>query len=267
MTAHGFTVVASGWKVAILADCEQTTEILNRFVLPWLPRGIPDGEHADAVFRVAQHEGVFELHASDGIVGRSDTAEGIVPILQSFIDSAVVQRLTDTVAVHAGAVSYGGVAILFPGPSYSGKSTLVAELLHHGFAYFSDEYALIDREGRAHPYPRSLMLRNGMLRNGKPDARPVLVADSGGVVGRGPAPVALVLALEYVRGTAWNIRPMPQSEMLLMLLKSTPHQLSESSALLGTLLRASGGAACYTGVRGEAADTAERIVRLLATMQ
>ena len=262
MTVYGFTVMVFGWTAAILTDCEQTSEILDRYVLPWLPRGRPDGEHADATFRVVRNSGVFELHAIDGIVGRSDTAEGIVPILQSFIDSAVVQRLTDTVAVHAGAVSYGGVAILFPGPSHSGKSTLVAELLHHGFAYFSDEYALIDREGRAHPYPRSLMLRNG-----KPEARPMLVQKSGAAIGSGPVPVAFVLALEYVPGTTWNVRPMPQSEMLLMLLKSTPHQLSETGALLGALLRASGGASCYAGVRGEAADTAGRIVELLATRQ
>ncbi|MDQ6698729.1 MAG: hypothetical protein M3Z36_00930 [Acidobacteriota bacterium] len=258
MTTYGFTVMAFGWSAAIFGDCEQTSEILNRYILPWLPRSRPDEGHADAVFRVIQHAGVFELHAVDGMLGRSDTAEGIVPILQSCIDSAVVQRLTDTVAVHAGAVSYGGAAILFPGPSHSGKSTLVAELLHHGFAYFSDEYALLDREGRAYPYPRSLMLRNG-----KPEARPMLVQESGAAIGSGPARVALVLALDYVPGAEWNVRPMPQSEMLLMLLKSTPHHLSETGALLGALLRASGGAACYAGVRGEAANTANRIAELL----
>ncbi len=262
MTAYGFTVRAFGWSAAIFSDCERTCEILDRYVLPWLPRGRPDGEHADAVFRVIRYEGVFELHAAEGMLGRSDTAEGIVPILQSFIDSAVVQRLTDTVAVHAGAVSYGGAAILFPGPSHSGKSTLVAELLHHGFAYFSDEYALLDRVGRAHPYPRSLMLRNG-----KPEARPMLVQESSAAIGSGPAPVALILALEYVPGAAWNVRPTPQSEMLLMLLKSTPHKLGDTGALLDSLLRASGAAACYAGVRGEAADTAGRIVELLAARQ
>jgi hypothetical protein len=31
-----------------------------------------------------------------------------------------------------------------PGPTGSGKSTLVAELLRHGASYFSDEHAFID---------------------------------------------------------------------------------------------------------------------------
>ncbi len=72
------------------------------------------------------------------------------------IDEGLVKRITGLTAVHAGVVELGGRALLLPGSTKSGKSSLVAELLRHGAVYFSDEYALIDAQGRAHPYPSSI---------------------------------------------------------------------------------------------------------------
>jgi hypothetical protein len=34
--------------------------------------------------------------------------------------------------------------------SYSGKTTLVSELIRAGATYYSDEYAVIDERGRVH---------------------------------------------------------------------------------------------------------------------
>ena len=57
---------------------------------------------------------------------------------------------------------------------------------------------------------------------------------------------------------------MPQSEMLLTLLKNTPHSVSGPRDLVTPLLRASEGTACFAGIRSEAADAAVRILALLA---
>jgi len=48
------------------------------------------------------------------------------------------------VFVHAGVVAWRGRAIVLPGYSRAGKSTLVAELLKLGATYYSDEYAVLD---------------------------------------------------------------------------------------------------------------------------
>lgn len=76
------------------------------------------------------------------------------------LDEAVLKRLTDLTAVHAGAVRIGGYAVLLPGSTNTGKSALVAELLRLGAEYLSDEYALIDAKGQVHSYPRPRLLRN-----------------------------------------------------------------------------------------------------------
>src|SRR5438105_4409512 len=57
--------------------------------------------------------------------------------------------------VHAGVVSWDGTAVLIPGRSMSGKSTLVEALVRAGASYASDEFAVLDRQGRAHPYPKA----------------------------------------------------------------------------------------------------------------
>ncbi len=62
-------------------------------------------------------------------------------------------------AVHAGVIAWNGRVALLPGASQAGKTTLVTELLKRGTVYYSDEYALLDTEGRVHAYPRALMLR------------------------------------------------------------------------------------------------------------
>ena len=256
----GFGISAFGWRVAILADRESTLAVLDRYLFPWLPRCVMEPADADAVFRVLPMEGGFEVRDGERTVARSATLETLIPLLQSLLDEEMVDRFTGVVAVHAGAVAIDGCVVLLPGPSHAGKSTLVAELVRRGCVYFSDEYALIDDLGLAHPYPRAVMLRNGLV-----EARPVLASEWKATVGCKPAAVRLILALEHASGSSWSIRRVPQSEMLLMLLKNTPHSISESRNLAPALLRASQAAACFAGTRGEAADAAGRILALLET--
>jgi hypothetical protein len=235
--------------------------VLDRYLFPWLPRGAAEVGDSDAVFRVLRaEEGIekgFQVRVGDRAVAHSATLETLIPLLQGLLDDGMVHRFSGVVAVHAGAVTIDGSAVLLPGPSHAGKSTLVAELARRGCVYLSDEYALIDDVGLAHPYPRAMMLRNGQA-----EARPVLASEWKAATGCAPAPVRLVLALEYAPGSSWSVRRVPQSEMLLMLLKNTPHSISEPRNLAPALLLATASAACFAGTRGEADDAAGRILGL-----
>src|SRR5262245_28549944 len=61
--------------------------------------------------------------------------------------------------VHAGVVEWRGRAIIIPGKTLSGKSSITAAFVRAGARYFSDEFALIDANGRVRPYPKPLSLR------------------------------------------------------------------------------------------------------------
>jgi len=181
-----------------------------------------------------------------------------VPALIRVLDEAVIERMSSLFVVHAGAVVFDGRAMLMPGVTHAGKSSLVAELLRRGATYFSDEFALIDSRGRVHPYPRPLLLRNGSA-----EQYPVLPGECNASVGDAPVPVGWILSLEYQPVGAWRVAEISQSEGLLTLLRNTPHLVGESPDLLGAFRCAVAGATCYAGRRTEAVQAADQILRLI----
>jgi hypothetical protein len=255
----GFAVTAFGCNVRVEAGCGDAYTVLDRFVFPSLPRVENAGVKPDIVVRIATVGAQFQLSADDRNIASARDAISLVPALVNVLDDAVIERLTSFRAVHAGAVAWNGRAMLLPGATHAGKSTLVAELLRRGATYFSDEYALIDPEGRVHPYPRPLLLRNG-----QPQQVPALAADLNAPVGASPAPVAWILSLDYHPAGAWAVAATSQSEALLNLLRNTPHTLELSPGMTQSFRGAVAGASCYSGSRADAADAARRLLQMVA---
>lgn len=244
--------------IAVVTDCEETLMKLQRFLLPSLPRIGSEIAGAEVVFRVLRDGSGFQL-SCDGMNEIACDFRALVTKAVSLLDAAIVRRLRNLTAVHAGAVELAGRALLLPGGTHVGKSGLVAELLRCGAVYLSDEYALIDARGQAHPYPRPLLLRNG-----GPEQVPLLPEECNAQVGNAPVPVGWILALEYDPAATWRVAAVPQSEAFLILLRNTPHTLAESPRILTALGHASAGSECYAGRRGNAIEAAEHILRLVA---
>jgi len=70
--------------------------------------------------------------------------------------------------VHAGVVGWADRAWLLPGTSHSGKSELVHALVSLGCGYLSDEFAVLQSDGRVLAYPRPLSLRQPPRRLSPP---------------------------------------------------------------------------------------------------
>jgi len=261
----GFGISVFGFRIAVLSDCRAAEAILRLYLLPWLPRDEPDPQTAGLVFRVlrnreAESQG-FAAYAGDRLLAADDGMNVIIEALQTLVDEKAVRTLRDMVPVHAGVIVWNGAAALLPGGSGAGKTSLVAELLQKGAVYCSDEYGLVDAEGRVHPYPRALMLRSdGGWRT------PVLPSTWKAATSEVPAPVRLIVAAERVEGAQWNVRRIAQSEALVVLLRNTPREMAQSPEMLAPLRAAVSSAACYSGVRGEAAEAADRVIELLASL-
>jgi len=255
---HSFGVRAFGCNIQVATGCREAYALLDRHVFPSLPRVSGDAGTPDIFIRIVPIADQFELVVDGVSVASASRLIGLVTDLIRVLDEAVIERLTTLRAVHAGAVVLNGRALLLPGATHAGKSSLVAELLRRGATYFSDEYALIDARGCVHPYPRPLLLRNGC-----PQQFPMLPDECNASVGDAPAPVGWILSLAYQPESTWNVRAAPQSEALLILLRNTPHILAESPEMVGIFERAVAGATCYTGHRTEAAHAADQILRLV----
>jgi hypothetical protein len=256
--SRGFGVLAFDSYVHASADCAEAYSVLDRYVWPSLPRVHWVERPPDLVIRIEKFEQQFRLLVNDVALGNSDDPVGLVPTIIQVIDETILARLTTLRAVHAGAVLWGGRALLLPGGTHAGKSSLVVEFLRRGAEYFSDEYALIDAEGRVHPYPRPLMVRNGSL-----EQRPTLASDYNAVVSAGPARVGWIFSLKYVGGDDLTVAEVPQSVALLDLLRNTPHVLADSPEIVDGFQRAVEGAACYAGIRGDVFHAAERMTAMI----
>jgi hypothetical protein len=68
-------------------------------------------------------------------LGRGRTTDGFFDILESDLRLSIADLSRKGVFVHAGAVGWQGKAIIIPGRSFSGKSSLVAELINARASY------------------------------------------------------------------------------------------------------------------------------------
>jgi hypothetical protein len=204
-------------------------------------------------------------HAPDGVRVEAEGATlsqglshpGALDVLESDLQLFVAQHSRDFVFVHAGVVGVGGRALVLPGTSGAGKTTLVRALLKAGATYYSDEYALLDSRGRVHPYPRALSIRpeDGTAKHRLP------VSPSLAPTGRRALPLGVVLLTEFFRGSHWQPTPLTKGELALALLSNTVPARERPAEVMATLACAVSRAEGFRTRRG----SAERVA--LATLQ
>jgi hypothetical protein len=259
--AAGMAIRAYGVRIGIRVN---TPHLLTR-VQPHLPPGWQPGStpRVDLLYSlfaggVGSRPGVRRfslLYADVSRLVRSLDLDDIFDGFEHYLHLHVAELARHRLFVHAGVVGWRGRAILIPGRSHTGKSSLVAALLQSGATYYSDEYAVLDAQGRVHPYPRPLSLRNGDV--GKPTRYDI--AQLGGRVGVKPLPVGLVVATTYKPGAEWRPRRLSAGRGILALLANTVAARRQPALALGTLQRAAGQAKLLKSTRGEA----DRVAPLL----
>lgn len=161
-----------------------------------------------------------------------------------------VARLTPRwTFVHAGAVGWKDQIILIPGKSYSGKSTLVRALVEAGATYYSDEYAVLDRNGLVYPFAQPLMYRTAS------GARERLSVDTlGGTAGERALPVGWIVATRFVPDAEWNPVPVSKGNALLALLANTVRAQAAPARVMRTLAKVAEAAVTVESPRGDADD-------------
>ena len=178
--------------------------------------------------------------------------------LESEIRQSVAADTRERVFVHAGVVGWKSHAIVIPGRSRTGKTTLVAELVKAGAEYYSDEFAVLDSQGRVHPFPKPLSIRGrgGCDRH----ARRQSAEELGGVCGRGPLTVGQVVLAEYREGAVWRPTRLTPGQAVLQLMAHTVPARIRPEASLAALERAVVQALVLKGERGEACELARRLL-------
>ena len=166
--------------------------------------------------------------------------------LESDLGLFTVERLDGVVAIHAATLVVDGRALLLPGRSHAGKTTLAMALAAAGATLASDEYALVGADGRVAGWPRPARIRDGAASRRAP------VAD-----GLDPVEVGLVALLRYDAAcdAAVAAEPPSRADAVVAVLDETVCARSRPDASLDAALAVTAGGT-LRGRRGQAEDAA-----------
>jgi hypothetical protein len=264
--AAGLSIHAYGRRIGIRTNDAAVLERISELLPPgWEPCFSPLVDHLFSlrVGGTAAQKGHREFHLLHGgldLHARSLNLEEVLRELESRLHLYVGETASNRVFVHAGVVGWRGRAILLPGVSRAGKSTLVAALLLAGASYYSDEYAVLCPQGMVHPFPRPLSIRraDGSTQRCGPGI-------FGSRPGESPLPVGLVVLTTYRAGAHWRPRVLTTGQAVLALLEHTLTAQTDPEGSLAVLHKAVNSALVLKGLRAEAGDLVAPLLARLET--
>lgn len=260
--AHrGLDMMAYGVPFRLSAETDGLIDQMRRYA----PHGAVECSRrvpASRTFSLSRLEpfGRYRVEANGELLADTPALGSALDQLSGHMMVHVAEHTPDFVFLHAGVVAWQERALLLPGVSFAGKSTLVAELVRAGATYYSDEFALLDPEGRVHPFARDLRMR----RPGLPDQTPVPVSQMHGRAGVAALPVSLVVFTQFEPGARWAPESLsPGRAVLELLLHSVPVQRTPARVLAthSAMMRH---ATAWRSLRGEATTVAMSLLTALA---
>lgn len=266
-TAYGVTMTVCASTANLLARAEA-------FMPPgWKPApappsppdngyelGIVTGNDGYRLGILAEEDGSYSIYSGSTRISEGQVLEHSLIVLDGQIRVHLAAHAPELTFAHAGVVAHNEKALILPGYSFAGKTTLVAALVQKGAVYYSDEFAVLDDRGLVHPYAKPLSLR-------RPDGSQVDrdVESLGGVAGLEPVAIGLAAAAYYEPGAHWNPRRLSAGESALALLSHTVSIRTRPDTAIKVVRRALDGVVTLEGKRGEADETAEILLQALAS--
>jgi len=212
-----------------------------------------DAEH---VFEFSEDDAGTLFLFQNGTQLATDTSRlRFFRFFNSMLRIAVAEYAQEKVFIHAGVVGWKGGAIVIPAKSFAGKTTLVAELVKNGAAYYSDEYAVVDEKGLVHPFPRDLSVRDPVFIE-----RDIPVAEFGGKAGTEPIPISTVIVTEFVEEGKWEPVRLTTGQGILELIPHTIPRNFNTKFSLKVLNTAVSDAIILKSPRGDASDLALKLL-------
>jgi len=240
--------------------CTNEPELLDE-IQPLMPPGWRRRPRSEAQHRLgllAEDHDVYSIYHDTICVHDAPGRKMALMMMDTQLEGYVALHSPDFIFVHAGVVAVGNHAIVMPGLSFSGKTTLVTALVEAGAVYYSDEFAVLDESGRVHPYPRRLTVRSP----GGPTVDRY-VEELGGIPGAQPLPVGLVVATQYVPQAEWDPSELSVGAGALAVFEHAVPARDRPEQTLRAIKTALNGAVIQQGERGEADELAGVLLETL----
>jgi hypothetical protein len=249
---------AWGRTVEVSAPADVLAWVRNDLPHGWEPLAQGKPERRWRVRRTGTGTGTATAFSAETILTRDATPRAAAQAVADDLELWVAEHARDLIFVHAGVVVVDGRAMLLPGPSRAGKSTLAAALVRSGAEYFSDEFAPLDRHGHVHPYARTPRQRpdSPAAAWSAPDQPPHRA--TGGV------PVALVAEVAYRTPVLQPLDVVTPGQGVMALLRNTVPAISRRTEALDVATTVARSSTCLAGDRGDPLACAEVLLAALA---
>lgn len=247
-----------GTPVRFSAKHENLPELLSLFLPPCVPLREQDAVEIEYSMIQGFSDSSYVALRNQRQIAIAPSLVGVLQEVITDLQVLIAGKIKNRVFIHAAVVAVDGKAIILPGQSGVGKSTITATLIQKGAQYLSDEFALIDSVGMVHPYARYLAIKNPAsgVKRLSPESL-------GATTFEGAAIPKAVVFSRYMPGADNAFKKLSRSELIL---NCMPHclgirsQVSETLVSLDALsIRAQG----YSVERGEACEFAEVLLDLL----
>ena len=261
--ADGLSLTAYGFRLGIRTNAPELLPHLLDLLPPgWRLSRTQEVQWLYSLFcRASRAEGnrtFHQLHTGPDLLTRGTDFSRIVQSFGNDVRSILAVRSPWRSFIHAGTVGWKGKAIVLPANAGAGKSTLTRALVRAGATYYSDEFAVLDRKGRVHPYPLPLRLKKGP----GPGSETIPLADLGGEIGTRPIPVGLILSTRFDPGRKGQLQRLSPGRGALDLMAHAVQARLRPRAVMESVGRAAEGALILKGPRGEAETIVDKILAL-----
>ena len=249
---RGRSFVLRGYGARVRVDVPESMDVpsLSRFVAPEVK--IEEAADGPADLLVTRWDGVYHLVLGERRYGPYRTNENAFRGISNGIHFMLGKRSPMTF-VHAGAIEVDGSAVIFPGRSRWGKSTMVSSLVDQGCGYLSDEYAVISPEGSVYPLSKPIRLRSDKTASYRYPS---------GVSAPGGLPCKAVVLTRYEAGSLWSPDPLSPGNAVLGILPTVLQCRDAPNQVLEALTALVKDAPCYQSIRGDGEPTLESLREL-----
>jgi hypothetical protein len=135
--------------------------LLQRLHLCYATALAPEGDETAIECRIEPQDGGYRTAVTGRETQTADDPAAALRHLHHELLHAVMRARPELFFVHAGVVELDGEAVILPGLSQAGKSTLVLAFVLGGAGYLSDELLCFDAAAhRCRAYPRAIKIRD-----------------------------------------------------------------------------------------------------------
>jgi hypothetical protein len=241
---------AFGVRLGISATPVEVLDHIRPFFPPgWTP--CPPSEVQQRFAIRADGTGTYEFYRNGRLHNEGLGLELAVMLIDTEMRLYIARKAPEAIFIHAGVVGHKGRAIIIPGMSFSGKTTLVAALIREGAIYYSDEFAVLGNDGLVHPYAKSLSLRGSdQMQVEHP------VDALGGVAGDEGVPLGAIVVTSYKPDAEWEPEYLSAGEGAMALLANAVPARERPEEAMRALSRCAHGAVVVKSDRSEADQVA-----------